>query len=321
MCHMRCLSPVYINIVSNCHLTSSRHNTFLPLRPGESLFNPQIYTEPTAQTLITTYDTSPIEAMDPAGTYHDNADMQDVRNHYDEIGQLGQGPYFDILNLDPSLSNVLDHDMANIHLGGTNGISPTQAYGGEVSSEVVTPPKSNSAACAKKGNKAQVAQAEGPGSEVTSEEDDDDEEEEEEEEEEDEEEDEEEEEEDDFESADEEDYEEPVIRKHCSATKIRTPISKSSKATPKSSARARKTPRRGAKVKEAMPFNRQRRAPKNGIMDSRPIPRSYDECDEADKALLDMRDEEKKTWKQIRAVWEELTGQKTGTSTLPNRYE
>jgi hypothetical protein len=70
-----------------------------------------------------------------------------------------------------------------------------------------------------------------------------------------------------------------------------------------------------------MPFNRQRRAPKNGIMDSRPIPRSYDECDEADKALLDMRDEEKKTWKQIRAVWEELTRQKTGTSTLPNRYE
>ena len=128
--------------------------------------------------------------------------------------------------------------------------------------------------------------------------------------------------EDDFEDEDEEDYDEPVVRKkHRSATKLKTPISKSSKTTPKSSARTRKTPRRSAKVKEAMHFNRQRRAPKNGIMDSRPIPRCYNECDEADKALLDMRDKENKTWKQIRAVWEELTGQKTGTSTLPNRYE
>jgi hypothetical protein len=253
--------------------------------------------------------------MDPADSYHDNADMQDIRNHYNEVGQIGQGPYFNIPNLDPSLSNILDHDMANVHLGGTNGISPTQAYGGDMSSEVVTPSKSKSAARAKKGKKAQVARAEGRDHEATSDEDDDDEEEEEDEEEEDEEE-------DDFESEDEDDYGEPVVRKkHRSATKLNTPISKSSKATPKSSARTRKTPRRGAKVKEAMPFNRQRRAPKNGIMDSRPIPRGYDECDEADKALLDMRDEEKKTWKQIRAVWEELTGQKTGTSTLPNRYE
>jgi hypothetical protein len=255
--------------------------------------------------------------MDPAAVYHNNADMQDAGTHYDEISQAGQGPYFNIPNLDPSLSNILDHDMASIHLSGANGVSSSQAYGGDASSEVVTPSKSKSAARAKKGKKALAARAEDSDSDVASEEEEDDDEEEE-----DEEEDEEEEEEDDFEDEEEEDDEEPVIRKkHRSATKLRTPISKSSKATPKSSARARKTPRRGAKVKEAMPFNRQRRAPKNGIMDSRPIPRSYDECDEADKALLDMRDEEKKTWKEIRVVWEELTGQKTGTSTLPNRYE
>ncbi|GAB7332405.1 hypothetical protein MBLNU13_g04216t2 [Cladosporium sp. NU13] len=114
-----------------------------------------------------------------------------------------------------------------------------------------------------------------------------------------------------------------VRKKHRSSTKLRTPIAEGRNGTPKSSARSRKTARRstGTKIKDPMPFNRQRRAPKQGIMDARPIPRSYDECDEADKALLDLRDEEKKTWKEIRAVWEELTGQRTGTSTLPNRYE
>ena len=114
-----------------------------------------------------------------------------------------------------------------------------------------------------------------------------------------------------------------VRRKHRSTTKFKTPTPKARKGTPKSSTGTRKTARRstGTKVKEALPFNRQRRAPKNGIMDSRPIPRSYEECEEADKALLDMRDNEGKTWKEIRVVWEELTGQKTGNSTLPNRYE
>jgi len=252
--------------------------------------------------------------MEQEGSYHENADMQDIGTHYSEVGQIGQGPYFNIPNLDPSLNNLLDHDMANVHLGGTNGISSSQAYGGDVSSEAVTPSNSKSAARAKKGKKAQVAQA----AEVTSEEDDEEEEEDEEDEEE------EEEDEEDFESEDEEDYDEPVIRKkHRSSIKLKTPTSKGHNGTPKSSAKSRKTARRstGTKVKDPMPFNRQRRAPKQGIMDARPIPRSYDECDEADKALLDMRDRDKKFWKEIRVVWEELTGQKTGTSTLPNRYE
>lgn len=252
--------------------------------------------------------------MEQAGTYHGDADMQDIGNHYSELGQVGQGPYFNIPNLDPSLSNLLDHDMANVHLGGNNGIPSTQADGGDMSSEAVTPSKHKSAAArVKKGKKAQVAQGDIPDSEVASEEDEDYDEE-----------DEDEEEEKDFESEDEEDYDEPVVRKkHRSATKLKTPVAKGCNATPKSSASSRKTARRstGTKVKDPMPFNRQRRAPKQGIMDARPIPRSYDECDEADKALLDLRDKEKKTWKEIRAVWEELTEQKTGTSTLPNRYE
>lgn len=233
--------------------------------------------------------------------------MQDVGNHYDEVGHIGQGPYFNMQNLDPRLSNILDRDRANIHLGGADGISPTEAYGEQMGSEVLTPSKSKSATRAKKGKKAQIAEAEDPDPEVPCEEDD-------------------EEEGDDFESEDEdqEDYEEPVVRKkHRPATKLKLSTPKSHKGTPKSSARSSKTARRsgGTKTKDALPFNRQRRAPKNGITDSRPIPRSYDECDEADKALLDMRDKEKKTWKEIRAMWEELTGQKTGTSTLPNRYE
>ena len=249
--------------------------------------------------------------MDAEGAYHVNPDMEDAHNHYGEVGQIGQGPYFNIQNLDPSLNNLLDRDMANVHLGGANGVSFSQAYAGDVSSEAVTPSNSQAAARAKKGKKAQAAQAEGPEAEVTSEEDEEEEQDEEDEDEE-------------FESEDEEDYDEPVLRKkHRSATKLKTPIAKGRNGTPKSSARSGKTARRstGSKVKDPMPFNRQRRAPKQGIVGARPIPRSHDECDEADKALLDLRDEEKKTWKEIRAVWEELTGQKTGTSTLPNRYE
>ncbi|RMY81271.1 hypothetical protein D0862_12411 [Hortaea werneckii] len=49
------------------------------------------------------------------------------------------------------------------------------------------------------------------------------------------------------------------------------------------------------------------------------IPRSYDDCGPADRQLLDMRDGGK-SWPEIRAAWETLTGEKTGASTLPNRY-
>lgn len=56
-------------------------------------------------------------------------------------------------------------------------------------------------------------------------------------------------------------------------------------------------------------------------MEGRVIPRSYEECDDADRSLIDLREKEQKTWKEIRQAWEEMTGQKTGNSTLPNRYE
>ncbi|KAI7263105.1 hypothetical protein KC345_g9234 [Hortaea werneckii] len=49
------------------------------------------------------------------------------------------------------------------------------------------------------------------------------------------------------------------------------------------------------------------------------IPRSYDECGPPDRQLLDMRDNGS-SWPEIRTAWEKLTGEKTGASTLPNRY-
>lgn len=52
---------------------------------------------------------------------------------------------------------------------------------------------------------------------------------------------------------------------------------------------------------------------------ARAIARSYDECSEADKMLLDLRDAGE-GWAKIRHEWEKLTGEKIGSSTLPNRY-
>ncbi|KAK5008310.1 hypothetical protein LTR28_004156 [Elasticomyces elasticus] len=49
------------------------------------------------------------------------------------------------------------------------------------------------------------------------------------------------------------------------------------------------------------------------------IPRTIDECDEADRTLIAMKDSGK-PWADIRAAWELITGEKTGASTLPNRY-
>jgi len=60
-------------------------------------------------------------------------------------------------------------------------------------------------------------------------------------------------------------------------------------------------------------------APVTKLANARVIGRSYDECSEEDKILLDLRDAGK-GWTEIRAEWEKLTGDKTGHSTLPNRY-
>lgn len=52
---------------------------------------------------------------------------------------------------------------------------------------------------------------------------------------------------------------------------------------------------------------------------TRAIPRSYDECDEADRLLIQLRDAGGE-WKDIRPKWSALTREKTAPSTLPNRY-
>ncbi|RMY60678.1 hypothetical protein D0865_01393 [Hortaea werneckii] len=62
-----------------------------------------------------------------------------------------------------------------------------------------------------------------------------------------------------------------------------------------------------------------KKKPLNPTTPAKAIPRSYDESGPADRQLLDMRDNGK-TWPEIRAAWETLTGEKTGASTLPNRY-
>ena len=50
-----------------------------------------------------------------------------------------------------------------------------------------------------------------------------------------------------------------------------------------------------------------------------PMGRTYEQCAEHDKKLIDMRDTGK-SWKDIRKEWTKLTGETTAPSTLPNRY-
>jgi len=52
------------------------------------------------------------------------------------------------------------------------------------------------------------------------------------------------------------------------------------------------------------------------------IGRCYDECNDNDKMLIDMKDSvtPKYTWPQIREAWKKKTGEETAASTLPNRY-
>ena len=195
--------------------------------------------------------------------------------------------------------------MADIDLqADSNDVSPTQAYAGDMSSAALTPPtkpKRTLSKRNKKGKQKQSVAVEDPESQVPSEDED----------------------EDDVEPDDESDEftPEPAVAKKKTPSRRRAaPKTPRSGATPKKAAR-KSAGTSARKPQDDIPFNRQRRAPKNGIMDARPIARCYDECDEADKALLDLRERELKTWKEIRVVWEEMTGHKTGNSTLPNRYE
>ena len=61
------------------------------------------------------------------------------------------------------------------------------------------------------------------------------------------------------------------------------------------------------------------RSPQRKSVEGRMIPRSYDECEDFDKQLISMRDAGT-GWGEIRKAWTDATGEKTGKSTLPNRY-
>lgn len=245
---------------------------------------------------------TPAGAMQHDESGYAEADMADADEHYGSDDQLGQAPYFSGgkgkgPEIDPLLTNLLNDDMSNINLdNGEEDVSP-QAYAGDVSSEDRTPtkPKRAPAKSAKKGKKKQAVV-----DEVLSSSEDDE-----------------------PENEKDEDFEpEEVTPKEVHKQTKGKAAPKTPKSKPKTPTKTRKSTRKSAgTVNDDLPFNRQRRPPKNGITESRVIPRSYEECDEADKSLIDMRDKEQKTWKDIRVVWEEMTGQKTGQSTLPNRYE
>lgn len=49
------------------------------------------------------------------------------------------------------------------------------------------------------------------------------------------------------------------------------------------------------------------------------IPACWEEASAADRMLVTMRGKGE-DWRKIRALWKEITGQDTATSTLPNRY-
>lgn len=50
------------------------------------------------------------------------------------------------------------------------------------------------------------------------------------------------------------------------------------------------------------------------------MPTSYENASPEDKMLLRMKDDENKSWAEIRQAWEEMTGEKVGGSTLCGRY-
>ncbi|KXT08971.1 hypothetical protein AC579_4030 [Pseudocercospora musae] len=90
------------------------------------------------------------------------------------------------------------------------------------------------------------------------------------------------------------------------------------KKVKKSQGKAIAGPSKAAAAALARP--KQKRKPTGRkLAQTRPIPRSHDECDEADKLLLELRDDGG-DWKDIRPKWTALTGEKTAPSTLPNRY-
>nr|OQO28482.1 hypothetical protein B0A51_03294 [Rachicladosporium sp. CCFEE 5018] len=86
---------------------------------------------------------------------------------------------------------------------------------------------------------------------------------------------------------------------------------------------ARDSPSAGARRRKSavpVPAGRLRRPPTNGIIDSRPLGRSLEECDPADQMLF-TKASAGVPWPEIHAAWKEITGTEPAASTLPNRFK
>ncbi|KAK6439743.1 hypothetical protein LTR95_004045 [Oleoguttula sp. CCFEE 5521] len=94
-------------------------------------------------------------------------------------------------------------------------------------------------------------------------------------------------------------------------------------ATVKRTSVARCSPSAVARRRKAtvpVPAGRLRRPPTNGIIDSRPLGRSFEECDPADQMLF-TKASASVPWPEIHAAWKEMTGTEPAASTLPNRFK
>lgn len=74
--------------------------------------------------------------------------------------------------------------------------------------------------------------------------------------------------------------------------------------------------------KRGSPAKKKRASPKKpvGKVTSRPLPTSYENASPEDKMLLRMKDEENKSWADIRKAWMDMTGDEVANSTLSGRY-
>lgn len=82
--------------------------------------------------------------------------------------------------------------------------------------------------------------------------------------------------------------------------------------TPPTSTNAEKTNVRGTPRKRA--------APKDGVAKPRGIPSSYEEADAADRMMVAMKEDQDKTWAEIRVAWKTMTGQDTGARYIHYHY-
>ncbi|KAG9679176.1 hypothetical protein KCU95_g17718, partial [Aureobasidium melanogenum] len=110
-------------------------------------------------------------------------------------------------------------------------------------------------------------------------------------------------------------------RKKAAAPKTpKTPTSTPSRKSKAGTATRKSTKKTPTVDMSTMGHQRIRKAPKDGIAQIKPIPHSFEECDEADQTLITMRDAGH-TWNECKARYAELEGVTHGNSTIPNRYE